>query len=1252
MTQRNRRRREFAAGLLLLVGAMPALCGSRAAVPDNGTITLTDYGYRHWGPELVRYRLDTRRFVPGRLELVDSNGRAVPFQIVNGRESLLEFVAAVRKGETATYTLRRADEDRSRENSAIVRATRGDQTEIGNEFFALRIPAAAKKTFEEPVPASRVPAPIIAWRQNGWDWMGGAHFFTERKVAAYELGFVDDGPASVAFRARYAFYPRGEYSWEVRVSTGVPVALVTEEYDFGEITEGRDFLMLGIGENWKPDQISFLDKLEPIGPYLDAKSKEHQGPVKSVGSYPPPPLFVPGEHLVPLEKIVPGGTWGLKPAIELRLTKTEGSQARVCSISACPYHTGSWRRTNSLIAWYDPARGVQLALPISVRTIRWYLDLTDDASPFSSHEHDPDLSPSYGRRVWGLGFGLSSAVEKLWPGSAPADPIVTTRTILGYIGLDRYKDWIIAWPEDKAKSVYPRGILTPKLAARLRNALDQHPEKELLQKLYVIDGKPETAVANAKAALEGFQGGPCAAEWQVFGLTGYIQTYQLLWTIYANSALSCPTLPAALRTELRRRLALHAYLFSEPDYNPRGAGCHLGNPNMPIGRTTALATMAPLIPDHPMYPYWMTQLEAITAFRLATNTEPGGAWFEPPTYQFYGPTRALNYAQIVLRNEGFRDLAEEGWHKAALAYDANLTVPEPRCKGWRVFPGMGNSGLTLEGIFGISVATFDRADRDFAGYMRYMHKLCSGNHRLSLGSDPDYSACYLPDIPEKPRTLKTTFVPGYGVCFRAHYGSPDETAMLFRSGYNKSHWDMDDLNVILYAKGAPLSPGTGYQYYYGPANEKDAIYHNRVKVGKLDAHEPFGRVENTIQDYGFGDEVDYALGREYYPPEYFDDNKREMEWRRHILFLKSRRPDGANYFVMRDTFPGGEERPTWWHWLNLDTADLIYVDGRAFDKDKTPLNKAVPEAEMPTLTGSTLEFSTKYGAATHVWFASGEPLTARAVMTFDYQVGPNYHHRVFGSQLGVISQSDKEAKTILRLSQKVGRDYFYVVYPRKDSEKLPVFTRLGSNCIKAVTAEATDYCFVGDAPEEFQQEDVTFTGKAGAVRIFPDRVVLSMASGSGRIGYKGYVLEGHGPFERTVRLASLKAGKHKVGGYEKKIVAIDLGRGITVTGEAPFEATLDGQVIRIKTSGRARVLTLTKPAFIVRPELRLDGRQWMAGWSDEAGSDWGRWSRTQLIAVSTLDGKHELTVRDMVFPKVWERQFEPSIETALMSGAR
>jgi len=1192
-----------------------ALClAALAQVPADGRITLTDYGYRNWGPEVVRYPIDTRKFPPGRLALLDEEGKAVPFQIQTaGGKSELAFVAAVPRGKSVSYTLQASGADRSRENSTLVHRLAGDAVELGNDRFTLRLPKAQKREFSPPASAQSVPPPILGWKQAGFPGAGAARFVTDRKVAAMEIRVLDDGPATVAYQARYRFEPSGEYVFQVRVAGGIPAAMIAEEFDFGQITEGRDFLMLGLGEGWKPDLIGFVSgeglgaksRPEPLGPYLAKKAQEQTGPLTNVGAYPPPPPFMPGKDLVLLDKIIPGNPWGgFKSGCELRGTGPAGKDTAP-AVSIFPLHPGSWRRTMSLMVWNDPQRGVQIALPISVRQSRWYLDMADDASPFSSHEHDPELPASYGRREWALGFAI--------------EDLVAARVQLGCIGLDRYKDWVVDWPEDPSKAVYPRGLLTPELLARVKSHLAQHPERELLEKLFLIDGKPETALANAKRVLDNFSHAARGTDWQPVGLSSYYTTYHHLWTIYAASALACRDLPAETRRDLRRRLALYAYLFSDPDFDPRGAGGHLGNPNMAIGRSMSLATMAPLVPDHPRYEYWMNQLRAMAVFRIASNTEPGGAWFEPPIYQMYGPTRAVNIAQIVLGNAGFGDLSAEGWHKAALTYDANLTMPDVRFKGWRILPGMGNSGNTLEGIFGICMGCFDRSDRQFAGFLRFMHGLVSGNQRVSQGADPDYSFCYLPDVPERPRMLKTTFIPGYGVAFRAHFGSPEETAMLFRSGYNKSHWDMDDLNTILYSQGAPLSPGTGYQYYYGPATQNDAVYHNRVKVGRLDAHEPFGRVENHVQDYGFGEWVDYAVGREYFPPEYFDDGQGEMDWRRHVLLLKSARPDGANYFVLRDTFPGGAKRRTWWHWLNLDGPEMI-----------------VPRA-------NTIEMKTRYGASTHFWFAGRGQLDAKAVITFDYPLGPNYHHRAFGKQLGVPNQEHKETKTVFQVAGKPGEDFFYVVYPRKDGQPLPSFAHLGGGCIKITTAEGTDYAFLSDEPIEFDQEGVVFSGKAGAVRIMSDRVVLSLTSGSGRAGYKGAVVEGHGPWERALRPADLRPGLSKAGDYPKRIETIDLGQGITVIGEGPLEARLDGRSICIKTRGRARVLDVTLPSFILRPELKLDGRQWMAGWTDYAGSQWGRMKNTYLAAVSTLNGDHELVISDMTFPPSWQRPFTPAI---------
>jgi hypothetical protein len=1212
--------------------AMAPLWAVTAAVPADGVIRLTDYGYRDWGPELVHYTLDTKRFPAKKLALLDKDGKAVPCQVNDG---MLSFVAGLKKGETVDYRLQ-VGMDRTRENSGLTVKKAGDVLEIANARFAVRVPAPREKTFKTPVPAGEVPGAILGVRQQGFDWCGGSRLVTERHVTEYTTRLVESGPVSVLYEARYRFVPVGEYVCRFRVSDGLAYAEVTEEFDFGGQTEGRDFMVFGIGAGWQPDKVRYLDwgtlKAEPLAPYLETKAGAVAKGVANVASGTPPPIPRPGgEDLVLLERSTTTGAWGPRGGFGV-------AAANLRSLTVLPLHAGAWRRAMALTAWHDPAHGIVVALPISVRPQRWHIECTDDQSPFSMQAHDSSLPPGYGRRVWALCVGEE-------------DP-AGLHLRVGVTGLDRYKDWRVDWPEDKAKAVYPRAFTTPALAARLRQTLDQHPDRVELGKLFLITGKAESAAASAKDALRMLRTPPNATPWNLWGFHSYRDPDFFMWLVKAEDALAWPDLPADQRAEIRRRLAIFAHVYSEADGYPSGSGIHLGTPNMSMGPGITGIYFAALLPDHPRYADWMTHYRELVAYWLARNTTAGGAWFEPPTYQLFGPTRWLSTAQILLRNGGWGDLAINGLHAAVLTYNAHQTMPDPRFKGWRILPGMGNSGNTLEGIWGLGVGVVEAADPEAAGFFGAMHRLASGNRRVGFGAeDPSYPFYFLPDVPEKPRPLATTYLPGYGVAFRAHFGSPDETAMLFRCGYNRSHWDLDDQNVILYGKGAPLSPGAAYQYYFGPARQAGTIF-NRCRVGGLDRPEPNGRVFTDVQDYGFGPNADYAVGRQYLSTEELGDDKGEMEWRRHILFLKSGQPAGANYFVMRDSFTGFEGTPAkagrkaWWFWLNLDTADRVTVDGVPFNAAQVAVDKLPSAAQMPVLGGKTLEMATAYGASTWFWFDTPAKVNLAAVIAFTADVAPNYHHRAFGDEFkkqGVMAVGDKETKTIFRAEGTTDDGFCYVVYPRKDGEPVPICQRLAPGCLKIITPESTDYVFVGDEPLAFAGEGVLFNGKAGAVRVFKDRVALCLNGGSGKVGYQGRILTGHGPLEKTIALKDLKPGETDLGGDEKKIVTVEIGRGLSVRGELPFTATLEGDTVRIAAAGRARQFILSWPDWLRHPQFFLDGQEYLVFVSDYASQDWGRFGRCYDMCLSTRDGQHELVIRPRVWPRPWADGVERTV---------
>lgn len=1214
------------------VVAAPVPAGAPVAeVPKDGRIVLADYGYRDWAPALLRYRLGASGLKAGNVTVTDAAGVPVPAQVA-GDELL--FVATLAKGATATYTV--ANGAAAPTALKISKANR--TLEVANDFFALRLPAPAKETFKTPVAAAQVPGPLSAWQAAGGPWMGTTRFVSNRAVAGYEFSVTAEGPALFEFTARYRFAPAGSYLCRVQVSPGIDYANVIDEYDFGSTTDGRDFLLVELHKGVEPAGIGWavpgaeaqpgLMDRKPLNTYLEPKLKAGTNPAAPVGGAGPTPMPPqPEPDMVLLEKILAGGKWGgNKGGVEVRgETPADAKTAPALRAALVPMHIGSWRRALAMTVWHKPGAGITVALPVSTRRCTWYAEVTDDISPFSTHEHDAGLPVSYGRREWALSFGTE-------PGKL--------QETAGYIGLDAYKNWVLDWPETAKPQDYPQAWFTKADIAELKKSLDRHPDREALGKYYVFSGKTEDAVAHAKA----FVGGTVSQQgylgnWYVAGLSHYRQSQTLMPTAHlAEDALACPGLPPELRRDVRRTLALGAYLMSHPDLNPRGAGVHLGNNNMSINRTCALAYYAGDLPDHPLYQRWMTDITAFVAYKVGSQMAQDGVSIECPTYWLYGPLRFLEPAMTIIRNTGGPDFSRR--QAQTLNYFANLTAPDVRFNGRRIIPGMGNSGNIQESIFGSTLATVQRAAPKQAPLMQRLHRAAWPTE--PLGPTPSncnwFAFQYRPDVPEAPASLQTAVLPTYGVMFHNRFGTPDETVMLFRAGINWSHWDTDAGNLILYAKGAPLSPGTGYQYYYGPASQDEAVYHNRVKVGARNQQEVFGRVDDALTDYGFGPSADYAANSRFYPSQLFQDGKGAMSWNRHVLFLKN--GDG-DYFVVRDTFPGGAGRPTWWTWLNLGTADLVKVDGKPFDKEKTAFDKVVPETQFPTQAGRVLELGTAFGAGTWMWFAGTGPLTFRARLTFT------------SDNLGLLGlkpelypkQEKKETKTIIEAVAKPGDDYFYVTVPRRDGEPAPACERLAPDTLRVKTATTTDYLFIADTPMTFDQDGVLFTGKAGALRVFADRVVFCLNAGTGRVGYKGMVFEGPGPFEKTVKLADLKPGTTAATDtYEKKRAATDLGQGVAVDGEGPFEAALDGQSIVLKTEGRARVLYVSRPEWIWQPWGTLDGEPVMICWTDYPASGWGAYDRTHLMAVSVPAGKHTIVLSNRVFPSCWPRLFEPRLK--------
>lgn len=630
--------------------------------------------------------------------------------------------------------------------------TVGANLEIGNDKFTLRVPVVTNRTFSTPVGFSLAPTPLAGVKHAGGSWYGGSHFVSERLLSSYTFSIVEQGKASITYQARYRFSPQGEYSCRIQVTDTLPYPVFTEEFDFGSMTDGHDFLVLDLTTGWSPNTYRYIEcafgggespfatggiYTSGLSSYITTKTTAWNNPAATD----PPHAYQPGSSaLVLLDRLTHTGSFGPRGAVGL----SSASQ----TTTVLPMHGGAWRRGMALTCWNDPASGIKMALPISARPMDTYLEVCGDRDPFATMTHDSALPTSYGYRIWALCCNLGDTA------------VASVHSQAGVIGLDRYKNWILSWNYDSSKT-FPRAWTTPALVTRLKNTINSHPDKARMQGRYLISGNASDATTSANLVIGRFNPGNYQ---QVWAFTGYrdAENYQMM--ILAEDALSCSSLSSSLRDQLRLWLALTAYYCAEPDLSELGTGAHLGTWNMRFGRIVGGTYVAALLPYHPSYNYWMTHYRDIDNYLLATTVTPVGGWYEPPLYSMYGPERWISVAQQILRNTGLIDLNANGYLSKFLQYNADITMADPRYPAHRILPGMGDGGNTLEAMFGIGIGPVENSDPVGARFFNYMHGLNSINGLIAR-SDwgcPDYSFMYFPTWVRNPGRWSPNLSPASG----------------------------------------------------------------------------------------------------------------------------------------------------------------------------------------------------------------------------------------------------------------------------------------------------------------------------------------------------------------------------------------------------------------------------------------------------------------------------------------------------------
>jgi len=1052
------------------------------------------------------------------------------------------------------------------QNSAVaVRLPAAGQTAFDKPLRFGRDHAEMLKLYGRQASQGVVPGPIQGLRLADGRFVGGSYFKSADpgrapKVSAVTCEVTEQGPVFVEAKVRYAMDNNGFYQMTARLLANDPAVRIDEQTDLGATFPPEESLRVVMSlaapaGGFKPDYAFWCGARIPdrdesfnqllahrgfeVEPYPSPGFGHRQLGFDQAGKvfdldawYPWQPLahylgVVDSQSLarlpiVPLPESRPkAAQGGTKSPADRPQPRPGGPRSNNCPfVAVVPQHAGTWR---SMHFWFRlPQQSPELHTePGGDVSVHWPLCAQPHPNTMlHTGEYDPALPLTYLRRLWLLVGGPMQYHETLYP----------LRRFEGYVNLDNYKDWILQWPAD-ARLTHPRLVIRREDLGRLAPRLPSLAGGELLSTFFYFNKDPDAQQKRLKQLWKGLiHEGPWSGPWgqarhsiirpgdpPLFWHSSYRQTQMAGWANNADEVLALPSLDPEQRARLRSDIAALCYAISEPDFNPRGAMVHLGNPNMPINRFCALPFAAALIPDHPMAKTWLDVSAEYLRYKLSMNVAPGGAWGELITY--YGASAPhVMQAACVLGNSGRLDQSTARLTLLPALFPVSLLSPVDPRFGTRTLSNWGHEGSDLQSHWLVAAGLARQVDAEWAKALIWawdqLGRPMTGHHDAGFSERAVMHADLLAQLPKGyvPKLLQSAWWPGFGAVLRAHPGDPNETYFSYRQGYMTSHCDANQGDFVLYAKGAPLSTLSLFGYIIHGDSPSAKLnqefgWHSRVRFGAQNDNGgwPGGGPLSAVHAHSFSDSVDYLLGLGDYGPQ---------RWSRQVLLLKGKTAAGPNYFVFRDSFHNQQGDPPklqrkWWYLKTLGTKDQVRA------------------------AASELNYASRFGPRLNVRFL--QPAAIQAESREATHAGPMYNQAAINwkraAALGAKDTKEnadkpsnsvrvEETHTVTAVGPIApGQDILVVLYPQGPNEAPPRYELLADGAARLTTTEGTDYVFASRTPMAFEQGDVAFQGVAGAVRVYPAEVHLVVAEGPGSVTYKGLTLRSSVPATRVIPLA-------------------------------------------------------------------------------------------------------------------------------------